>query len=460
MATSRRIPKSQGALTAVSLLMAVCFPTAFGYDSLMMSSLNALPMYKDYFGITDATSNLNTASMWIGIILQSAAQNVAMFVIGRIILGLGFGIGAVSVSVLVAELTPRKWRTTITGLFFTNFLLGALIASAVTYGSMDIQSTWCWRLPSVVQSIPLLCFFVFVWFSPESPRFLILKGREEEAREILAIVENTTPYSEVVEDIVLKGMEESGDNRSQFIVWGEILATAPGRRRMLILFIQSAIIEFGGSSVCSYYQSLLLGQAGITDTKQKLQVGIVSTVWCLVWSIAGSFSFDRLGRKPMAIGSLFGMLISFFIMGALMKTYMDGSSVSPYGTVAMMFIFQMFYSFTFTPIDYLHSPEIWSTKYRAAGVAWYSFSNSCLGLLSTFTLSIAMSNMSYKFYFVNAGIDLVFVPLVYFIWVETKGIKLDDVENLFISAPYGKFGNSFFVPEDIVQVEVLAAAKS
>ncbi|KAH3667512.1 hypothetical protein OGAPHI_003161 [Ogataea philodendri] len=491
MALSKHIPKTQKSMLVVNLMMAICFPTSFGYDSMMMSSLNALPMYKDYFGITDATSNLNTASMWIGqivsvfivqyfadrfgrrpcaigsmlivtvgIILQSAAQDVAMFVIGRIVLGFGFGIGAVSVSVLIAELTPRKWRTTVTGLFFTNFLIGSIIASAVTYGSMDIQSTWCWRLPSIVQAAPLVCSFIFVWFSPESPRFLVLKGRENEAREILSIVEDTFPTSDIVEDIVSSCAEEAAINRSHFFVWKDIFATRVGKRRMLTLLIQSAVVEFGGSSVCSYYQSLLLEQAGITETKQKLQVGIVSTVWCLVWSILGSLSFDRLGRKPMAIGSLIGMIISFFIMGGLMKGYMSGANISPYGTVAMMFIFEMFYSFTYTPIDYLYSPEIWPTRHRAAGVAWYSLCNGCLGLLATFTLSIAMSNMSYRFYFVNAAIDIVFVPLVYFIWVETKGTRLEDVDALFMAAPYGGFGNSFFQRDDVEKIEVYEEVKS
>ncbi|KAH3679248.1 hypothetical protein WICPIJ_008654, partial [Wickerhamomyces pijperi] len=114
-------------------------------------------------------------------------------------------------------------------------------------------------------------------------------------------VEDAEPTSAAVTTIVAKCADETADKRSHFAIWGEMFATRTGKRRMISIAILSCAVEFGGSSVCSYYQSLLLGQAGITETKQKLQVGMVSTIWCLVWSVTGSLMFDRLGRKPMAM---------------------------------------------------------------------------------------------------------------------------------------------------------------
>ncbi|CDK26968.1 unnamed protein product [Kuraishia capsulata CBS 1993] len=492
---AKHIPRTKGLLLLTVVCMTVSFPTAFGYDSMMMSSLNALPYYQDYFGITNVTSNLNTASMWVGeivalffvqilasrwgrrvsiliglvfvflgTILQSAAQNTAMFVIARIILGFGFTYGSVAVPVLVSELCPIKFRGFLLGSFFSCFSLGSIIASAVTYGTRDIESTWCWRLPSIIQGVPAILSALFVLIAPESPRYLIKVGREEEAREIIAIVEEIEPHSEYINEIVVKCQSEQAV--SDMVLWGEVFKGKNNHRRLVIGIVHAVLTELGGSSVCSYYQSVLLEQAGITDVKQKLQVGICVSCWCFLFCLGGSRGFDMFGRKTMAIVGTTGMIVAFFIMGGLIKARNDDASISPYGSVSMIFIFDAFYSMSWSALNYCYSPEIWPNRHRVLGVTWFSFWSDCFGLLANFTLPIAMENMGFKFYFTNAGYNIFFLVIIYFLFVETRGVPLEEIETLFDQAPWGGFGNKFFAPSSLVEsdecevIEVEASLKA
>lgn len=138
----------------------------------MLNGLNILPVYTDYFQLNPATTGLNTASVFIGctfgtlvsgvmtdklgrrpatfwasaitligVVIQTAAQNIAMFVIGRIILGLGTAISGVSSSVFLSETFPSRYRAWGVGLLNDFYYVGALVAAGVTLGTGQWQST-------------------------------------------------------------------------------------------------------------------------------------------------------------------------------------------------------------------------------------------------------------------------------------------------------------------------------
>lgn len=173
----------------------------------MLNGLNILPSYTDYFQLTDATTGLNTGSVFIGgvlgpafsgviadrygrrpgmfwgaivmlvgIILQTAAQNVAMFVVARIVLGFGNAVSGIAASVYLSETFPSRWRAwelvsliTSTSMLIAiswdnqthNDSVGALIAAGITLGTGQWQSTWAWRVPTLFQGIfAVICIVI------------------------------------------------------------------------------------------------------------------------------------------------------------------------------------------------------------------------------------------------------------------------------------------------------------
>lgn len=101
----------------------------------------------------------------------------------RIIVGIGTAINNVSAPALLGELLPSRSRTRILGLFFSCYYVGGLLSAIVNYGSQNIESTWAWRLPSLLQLIPSVLAVLLVPFVPESPRWLLVKGKKEHAIE-------------------------------------------------------------------------------------------------------------------------------------------------------------------------------------------------------------------------------------------------------------------------------------
>lgn len=181
-----------------------------------MNGLNILPSYTDYFLLTTTTTALNSASVWlggclsivyakvpdwigrkralfygalitiIGVAIQAGAQNIAMFVIGRIMVGFGTGCTSIAVPVYLAETLPVEYRAWGLGLVYDAWYVGGLIAAGTTYGTAKMESTWAWRLPSLLQCIFSILCIAILFFTPESPRWLQSQGRTDEALVALA----------------------------------------------------------------------------------------------------------------------------------------------------------------------------------------------------------------------------------------------------------------------------------
>lgn len=167
-----------------------------------MNGLNILPQYVNYFHLDTATIGLNNAATWmggmlacfvlqpicdlkgrkpgifiaaciclVGTIIQSAAHNIATFVIGRMFIGFGSNLASGAAPTLISEILPATYRGSILGFFFSCFYVGSLMSAGINYRVVEIDTTWAWRIPSIIQSFPSLLALCCLPFVPESPRW-------------------------------------------------------------------------------------------------------------------------------------------------------------------------------------------------------------------------------------------------------------------------------------------------
>ncbi|KAJ4345830.1 uncharacterized protein N0V89_011965 [Didymosphaeria variabile] len=429
-----------------------------------MGSFNVMPSYSNYFTLTTATKSLNTGISYmggalmslfagslvdwrgrkecifwsavitmIGGIIQGAAQNIGMFIAGRFIVGFGLGLAQVSTPTLVAETAPVQWRGFALGMYYACWGVGTLLASGVCYGTQNMSSTWAWRIPSVLQAGPSVCCMIILLFIPESPRWLVSRGRHEEALEILAIANTGGDVASPIVQVQFKEIEDTlrWEKERELSVW-KALAQPANRRRLLITSTFSIMVMLPGTNIVIFYFGDMLSSAGIKDPTTQLQINIILTSWTLVVAIVASFYADKIGRKTLCASSLTAGLVTLYVLAGLTARYgTSGYAPGVYGTIAMIFIYNATYAWGITPLTVLYPPEVLSFDIRAVGMGIYTFTTKLCGLFVTLVVPFGLAAIGWKVYIINASVDILMVIFVLLFWVETRGLTLEEVDKIF-----------------------------
>lgn len=299
------VPVSTSTVSVLLLVCSMVQSTTGGYDGSMLNGVNILPSYNDYFQLTSTTTGLNTASIFIGgflgpiwsgmiadrlgrrpaifwgslitivgIVLQGAAQHIAMFMIARVILGFGSAVSGIAGAVYLTETFPSRWRTWGVGSLNNFYYVGALIAALVTLGTYQWQSTWAWRAPSFFQAIFSVLSIVFLPFIPESPRWLVSQGLYEEARLSVAQTNSNGDILDPVSVAVYKQIVDTLNwEKKEGVTMSpkEIFKTPSARKRVLIGGSVGPFSCIAGNIIASYYLGKELETAGINSADDQLK---------------------------------------------------------------------------------------------------------------------------------------------------------------------------------------------
>lgn len=313
-------------------------------------------------------------------------------------------------------------------LSLTESLLG------VTYGTAQMQSTWAWRLPSLLQILFTLVSIISLPFIPESPRFLAHQGRKDEALLSVAQVCSNSDISDAEAQAQLLQICQSLDLEKHIEEPSikQIVKTPSLRKRMLIVLSVAAFSMLTGSNLFSYYLGTALTNAGVTDSTTQLEINIILNSFCLVISLAGTLLANKLGRKLLALISTTGCMIFLFIIGALTKYYGTSTNTPAiYANVGMMFLAQGSYSFGWTPLAVMYPPEVLCYSIRSIGMSWFVTWQNLILLIPIFAFPIAMEQIGWITYMLNGGFNVLVILVVALYWVETRNLTLEEVSGLF-----------------------------
>lgn len=299
--------------------------------------------------------------MFLGVALQSAAQNLGMFTASRFLIGFGVSIAHGAAPLLVTELAHFQHRARITSLYNTTWYLGSIVAAWTTYGTFRINSTWSWRIPSILQAAPALVMLSCIFFVPESPRWLISRGRNEEALEILGAYHangDTTDelvkfeYAEIREAINAEALTGKGGI-------SELWRTKPNRHRMAICIFAGLFSQLSGNALVSYYIGDVLDMVGIKDEESKNLINGCLMIYNMI--IAGSMAFavDKAGRRPLFLVSTGGMCLMFCCWTIASKYAVEnGSKAAGSAVVALIFLYYTCYNLAWSGLLVGYTVEI------------------------------------------------------------------------------------------------------
>ncbi|KAI0055106.1 hexose transporter [Artomyces pyxidatus] len=439
-----------------------------GYDGSMMNALQSDSQWNQYFnnphgsqlGLLNAIQNIGclaaypfspyvsdglgrrgtvfvgAAIMVVATAIQTAAKSVGMFIGARFLIGFGLTFAANAAPMLVTEVAYPVYRAPLTSLYNSLWYLGAIIAAWSTFGTEYMHhSSWSWRLPSLFQGFPSILQVFLVYFVPESPRWLVSKGREAEALETLAYYHADGNKEDPLVQYEFEEIRAAidFDRTSGANVGWKAFLTSPGNRKRLRIIVALAwFSQWSGNGLVSYYLKHVLINIGITNSTDQLLINGILQIWNLFWAVLAALLVDKAGRRLLFLTSCGGMLVCFTIQTICTARYFSSNSPGLAHTViAFIFLFYTFYDLAFTPLIVSYTVEILPFQIRAKGFTIFNFTVSCAVIFNQYVNPVALDAISWKYYIVYCCWLAFEFAYCYVFVVETKGLSLEETAALF-----------------------------
>ncbi|KAL2865936.1 sugar porter family MFS transporter [Aspergillus lucknowensis] len=452
----------------------------FGYDSGVMTDVIASPNFLEFFDTTKTSSIIGAINStfsggaalgalmagltidWlgrkntiqigaflalVGAVLQCAAQDLAMILVGRIVAGWAVGVMSMSVPVYQAECAHPKTRGLIVGLAQQMIGVGFIVSTWIGYGSLHAPATNSvqWRFPLAFQGVPAILLFLGLFWMPESPRHLVEKGEYDQALKVLRRLH----YDGSNDDWIDREF-----NEIKVTINAEKEITAPGwlvmfqvpqwRLRLILGTMVQVFTQMTGINVIGYYQNIMYENLGITGHRATLVAGIYNVIGPLANLIFIFLLLDRVGRrKPLLFGAI-GITLALICEGALNSQNLDGTRRSfSIGGVFCIFCVSVIFSVSFGPISWVYMSEIMPMQIRGKGNAFATgCGNWMVSTLWSQVSPIALDKLGWKFYFIFVAWNIcVTLPTIYFFFKETKQKSLEEIDLLFGDRALGMIDN-------------------
>ncbi|MCU7737848.1 MULTISPECIES: sugar porter family MFS transporter [Priestia] len=358
------------------------------------------------------------------------SPNAAVMILCRFLLGLAVGGASVTVPTYLAEMSPAESRGKMVTQNELMIVTGQLLAFTFNaiIGNMLGENPHVWRYMLPIAAIPAVFLFFGMLRVPESPRWLVSKGKNNEALTVLQKIRESKRAKSELQEIESAYEQEAKMEKATFKD-----LTTPWVRRVVFLGIGIAVVQqITGVNSIMYYGTEILKDAGF-QTEAALIGNIGNGVISVLATFVGIWLLGKVGRRPMLITGLVGTTTALLLIGIFSLVF-EGSAALPYIVLALTITFLAFQQGAISPVTWLMLSEIFPLRLRGLGMGVTVFClwgiNFLVGL--TFPVLLASIGLSTTFFvFVVFGIGAIlfvkkFLP-------ETKGLTLEELEQRFRS---------------------------
>ncbi len=353
----------------------------------------------------------------IGSVCSALSPSVAVLIVSRFILGLSAGSATQIVPVYIAEVAPPEHRGKLVTLFQFMVVFGITVAY---FTGFALGEHWRWMFAlGVVPAVVLLTGMVLL---PESPRWLLVKGRERDALAVLERVRGN-PAQARAELEEIRGVAEQPGGQ-----WRD-LAKPWIRPAVIVGASISMFSQITGNNALIYYAPTILTHAGFSDRAAVLGTG-ASTLLVVVMTVVGSFLVDRIGRRTFLLWTIPGSIVALLLMGYLFLGAGPTNDVSRILVVVCLAAYLMLNCGGFGVCIWLINSEVYPLFVRGKGASLGAFSHWFFDLLVTLTTLSLVSALgpAYTFW-LYAAISVGALVFIWFLVPETRGKTLERIEH-------------------------------
>ena len=426
-------------------------PLSYGQEQFITAStsLGALifsilsGIFVDFFGRKPLLMFSNIMFV-VGAIIQCASQDVWTMIGGRFVMGFGVGIGSLIAPLYISELAPSRFRGRLVVLNCLGITGGQLVAYGIGAGLTHVNNGW--RILVGLSMIPPAIQFISFCFLPDTPRFLIMHGKLDEAEKVLikthpgvSVEHIRMKIIDLQEEEVEEGFATCRNPLKKWWLTVVELHKVPSNLRALFLGCAlQAIQQFTGFNSLMYFSSTIFKAIGFNNSTA---VSLIVAGTNFVFTVVAFFIIDKVGRRKMLLISL-PFMIAFLVMNAIGFHFINikfndhdaivNGNIHPWGDViiVMMIGFVASYAVGIGNVPWQQS-EMFPQKVRGVGISYATASNWAGSLIISSTFLTMLKNITPTGTFsLFAGFGLLSFILIVFCYPELSNLELEEVQDI------------------------------
>jgi MFS transporter, SP family, xylose:H+ symportor len=366
--------------------------------------------------------------MGLGPIGGMGASALTPFVLYRILCGVGVGIASMLSPLYIAEIAPSKIRGRLVSFNQLSIVLGMLLVYFVNWAiASQGDEVWIrttgWRLMLVSEAIPALLFVVLLLLVPDTPRWLVLKGRSEQALSVMTRLVGDQEARATIAEIKATLIVRSDPAGTSLFAFGSLVIVAG--------ILLSVFQQFVGINAVLYYAPLMFKNLGAT-TNTALWQTIIVGIANVVFTVVAILTVDRLGRKPLLIIGGLVMAVAMVSLGFLFQAKAVGI-----GALIAVVVYIAGFALSWGPVTWVLLSEMFPNAIKSKAMAIAVAAQWIANLLVSWSFKVLDGNSALNAafnhgfaYWVYGGMSLLAAAFVYFYVPETKRLTLEGIQNL------------------------------
>ena len=349
----------------------------------------------------------------VGSIFCSISQNVIELILSRTFVGCAVGIVSFAGPLYLSEISSREKRGSIVSFYQIALTFGILLSYLINYICAHVEYTW--RAMLFMGAIPAIILFLGMIFQSDTPRWYVLKGKFEKAKNILKKIDSKIDLDEEIENIKNTLNQDEKIKLSKKIIMPFVIGIG-------IMFVQIAT----GINAIIYYAPTIFKMLNFSSNQDALFITIfIGLINFLMTFVAFAF-VDKLGRKPLLYIGLSGMLLSLLVLSGVFVVNCD---CAKYLAVIFCAVYIVSFSMSLGPIGLLLISEVFPLRYRGSAMSIAIISNFLFNFIVTGLFPISLNRLGGSVTFlIFALICVISIFFVRFVVPETKCLSLEELE--------------------------------